>query len=504
MLISYQRKNMKKQKNFLPISALILSFILCAAVFFVGYTKFLGLETEIDANYPAFLNQFPQIFNFINIKTWLSGKYPTFPDKITEIFIGILYLIVNILYVLWLFQAQRNYSYKGLKFFDLVKLCFPFLALAFISYPLGNDIYLYLQYGLMALNNYNPFLLRAGGFSSELYEFIRWYQTSTYGPVSLAFFVISAAFVPVSKILAIYLFKGFCLAAHLLNGYLVFRLLKKYPYSEIVTLAYLCNPLILFEQVGSAHVDVFVCTTFLFLIFCFKYKHYLVGMLTIWLGFMAKTLPILWLPLGTAFLIQQRRWYSLILAVIGSLAIVGLLTITVLPTKEAWWSLLNPGVSDTLGPLADTMGSFHRILATYLRYWPNLTSQFKMDIIAKFKLFTYAIFGAYYLVTLIQIPLRRRYSEDNLGLDIGWVSLLLFVLATPWLMPWYASTLLPATALNIDDRRFALTSLAFSMSSASHYALLSTGVFHSWFVVGFPILILGLDLIIPRSQRYVV
>jgi alpha-1,6-mannosyltransferase len=157
------------------------------------------------------------------------------------------------------------------------------------------------------------------------------------------FFATSAAVAPFSKLLAIYLFKGFCLAAHLLNGYLIFRLLKKDAYTERVTLAYLCNPLILFEQVGSAHVDVFVCTTFLLLIFCFKYKGYLLGVLTVWLGFMAKTYRFM-ATFNCGFLIQQRRWLSLLLMVMTSLGIIGLLTVTVLPTPESWQSLLNPGV----------------------------------------------------------------------------------------------------------------------------------------------------------------
>ena len=482
MIIDDSTKSMKKQTTFLFISLVTLSFALSTSLFLLGYNKFLGIENRT------------------------SGDYPTFPynDLFTQIFIGSLYFLIHIVYIIWLFQPQRSLTNKDFKFYDLIKISSPFLLLAFISYPLGNDIYLYLHYGLMVIKGWNPFILRAGGVSSEFSDFLRWRQTSTYGPVSLLFFVISAAFVPISKLLAIYLFKGICLAAHLLNAYLVFRLLQKSPYLEKVTLAYLCNPLILFEQVGSAHVDVFVCTTFLLLIFCFKYKQYLLGILTLWLGFMAKTLPILWMPLAAAFLIRQRRWTSLVGAVILSLGIVALLTFTVLPTKEAWWSLLNPGVSDTLGPLSDTISSFHRIVATYLNEWTTLTKEFKLDILNKFKLSAYSVFGAFYLATLIQIPLRRRYSEVDLGLDIGWVSWILLVFSTPWLMPWYASILLPATALSFDERRFVLVSLAFCLSSTAFYFLIGTGVIQSWFVVGLPLLVFGLEMIRSRSKRYVV
>jgi alpha-1,6-mannosyltransferase len=102
------------------------------------------------------------------------------------------------------------------------------------------------------------------------------------------------------------------------------------------------------------------------------------------------------------------------------------------------------------------------------------------------------------------MQLQRRYSVANLGLDIGWVSLVLMLLATPWLMPWYASISLPVTALNIDDRRFLFASLAFCLSSTGYYMLLSTGIFQSWFMVGLPFLVLGLEMILPRSKRYVI
>ena len=478
MTIAYQTRKKKKQESLLVTSSLILSFILCIAVVVMGYTKFLAVETNT------------------------GGDYPTFPldatGQLLQMFIGTLYFAVNIIYIIWLFQPQRRYFYQPINFSDVLKLSFPFLLLGFIAFPLGNDIYLYLHYGSMGLHGLNPFIYRAGSFRSEFYEFLRWRQSSTYGPVSMAFFVTSAAVAPISKLLAIYLFKGFCLAAHLLNSYLIFRLLKKDSYTEKITLAYLCNPLILFEQVGSAHVDVFVCTTFLILTFCFKYRQYFLGILTVWLGFMAKTLPILWLPLVAAFLIQQRRWSSLALMVMISLGITGLLTVTVLPTPQSWQSLLNPGVDSY------TAASLHRILFTYLGYLPNISHHLKLDILSKFKLITLALFAVYYLLTLIQMQLKRRYSGVDLGLDIGWVSLVLMLLATPWLMPWYASILLPIAALNINDRRFLFASLAFCLSSTGYYMLLSTGIFQSWFMVGLPFLVLGLEMIMYRSKRYVI
>ena len=69
----------------------------------------------------------------------------------------------------------------------------------------------------------------------------------------------------------------------------------------------------------------------------------------------------------------------------------------------------------------------------------------------------------YYLVTLLKSFFRSNYSEINLVSDIGWITLSLLLFATPWLMPWYPSILLPIAALSINAPHFVLTSLTFAL-----------------------------------------
>jgi len=113
---------------------------------------------------------------------------------------GSQYLVLTVIYLTWLVRNEQKY--KGYEFLDILKSTWVFLAIAFIGYPLTQDIYLYLQYGLMAINGLNPYM-SAGDFASVLSPFIFWNQTSTYGPISQRFLIISAALVPVSPIFVV-------------------------------------------------------------------------------------------------------------------------------------------------------------------------------------------------------------------------------------------------------------------------------------------------------------
>jgi alpha-1,6-mannosyltransferase len=426
------------RNNKLAFLALIFSLIFCAQLTVMGFAKFNSVETYGAAA------------NFID-----------FPNHFTKIRINIPYLILNIIYLAWLLQncwTDNKYS----DFLVILKHAAIFLIIAFVSYPYSNDIYLYLQYGLMDLNGINPFINPAGNFTSNLSPFLHWSQTSTYGPISQLFFMIAAYTVPFSPVLGVYIFKVFCVFVHVINAYLIWRLLKSSYNRSQITMAYLINPFLLAEQVSGAHVDVFLSNALILLIGCMLRRHYVAVILMIWLGFLEKTLPIIWLPLALNFLVRKRRWKELAITAFLSLIIIIILSHTVLPTIQAWQSLLNPGVKGAVAR------SLHHLLKLLLNLLPNLTIQ-KQVILSVFTSITYLSFAVYYIWTLLQPYLKRRYSEANLILDIGWTTLILFLFATPWLMPWYPSVLLPITALITNSPLFVLTSLTFCISSSLIY-----------------------------------
>ena len=367
-------------------------------------------------------------------------------------------IFLSILYVLWL--SKSRFTSRSL--LENVKAAAPFLAIAFITYPLSSDVYLYLQYGYMAVEGINPYLNNSFDIASPLHPFIYWHQTSTYGPVSLLFFMVSALAVPISPLLGIYVFKLFCLIFHVLNAGLIWRYLAPVKNRSKITMAYLINPVLLISHIADAHVDVFLCTTIIVLIGCLYKRQAIGAVLAVFIGFLTKTLPIVWVPLVIGFLIKRRRWKALAIAIFICLLAVVLLSQTVFPTVAAWKSLVNPGVS---GQTARSIHHFINLFAVFftnanveiwdLQAWAALTT--------KVSRVTFICFAVYYLWVMLQPYFRRDYSELDLVADIGWITLLLLLIATPWFMPWYPSVLLPIAFLSVDAPGLLLTSLTLGL-----------------------------------------
>ncbi|MBE9185522.1 hypothetical protein IQ270_12625 [Microcoleus sp. LEGE 07076] len=425
-------KNYLKNQKILYAVALAASLIFCIAITSIGITKFYSV-LQGGENY----NDFPTS-GFSVIRLLINGSY----------------LIATVTYIIWLFNKKNTSS----TFTDICKYAIPFLALAFIAYPLSNDIYMYLHYGAMSLHKINPYLNKSDSFVSAVSPFVNWLQTSTYGPVSLFFFTLSALALPISPLLGVYIFKIICLLVHALNAYLIWRFLTNSEQRSLITTAYLLNPILLNEQITNAHIDVLLANTLIVLIGCIYYQRYVFAVLAIWVGFLVKTLPVIWMPLVFAFLCKQRRWKDLAASVLLSLLIIAAVTYTFLPTVSAWSSLSNPGVSGA------TARSFHHSLNIFLNFLPALTVETKNSLASFIKYFSYLSWIVYYGVTLIKSYLSPNDSEINLVSDIGWTTLTLFLFATPWLMPWYPSILLPIAALSINAPHFVLTSLTFCLS----------------------------------------
>ncbi|HAX77809.1 MAG TPA: hypothetical protein DCY88_18710 [Cyanobacteria bacterium UBA11372] len=396
--------------------------------------------------------------------------------------IGSQYLVLTVIYLIWLVRDKQKY--QGYDFLDILKSTWVFLAIAFIGYPFTQDIYLYLQYGLMAINGLNPYLSASGDFASVLSPFIFWNQTSTYGPISQIFFIISAAFVPVSPILGVYIFKFICLLFHLFNSYLIWREIRLNNYGIRIAIAYLLNPLLLFELVTEAHVDVFVCTTIILATTAIVKRKYVRGILAIWLGILSKTLPIILLPLFFTLLFKQKRWKILSSSIILSISIILALQYSILPSVESWKSLLNPGVGDLVS------GSLHDLLklivnSEYVEYlFPNFAINYQDNILTAFRYLTYFCFAAYYAWVVGKAYWNKNYSESNLVVDMGWVTLVLLLFATPWLMPWYPTILFPFIALNLHARWFCVTSFTFGVVLSCAFYTLGYGPLYGQILPG--------------------
>ncbi|MEP0917780.1 hypothetical protein NC981_13185 [Leptolyngbya sp. DQ-M1] len=358
------------------------------------------------------------------------------------------------LYLVWLIRFRSKTI--AANFAELLKPASLFLAVSWLSHPVTNDIYLYLQYGLMSLNGVNPYLTKARDFGSSLSNLVDWNYSSTYGAVSLLFFLIPAKLAEINLLLGVYGFKLICLVFHILNSYLIWRILETKAYRDKVTLAYLLSPVLLFEQVAEAHLDIFLCTVLIAIDQLLKTRRYLLALVATGIGFLTKTLPIIWIPLIGVFLIRQRRWQMIgKFLLISSIAVL-VLSFTLLPSIAAWKSLVNPAVEGLRA------GSWHSLLEIILMR-TSVPSSTQETILTSFHRFTIILFAIYYAITLYRIYRNRSILEERLMVEIGWVTLALFTVATPWYQPWYATVLLPIAALNLQAPIFAIASFAFSL-----------------------------------------
>ncbi|MBD2021904.1 hypothetical protein H6F43_17120 [Leptolyngbya sp. FACHB-36] len=226
-------------------------------------------------------------------------------------------------------------------------------------------------------------------------------------------------------------------------------------------MAYLINPILLNEYVANAHVDVFLCTTLIGLIGCLQHRRYVGAILAGVAGVLTKTLPLIWLPLVVGFLIKHRRWKALTIAAGITLLVIAGLSVTVLPTLDAWKSLLNPATAQT------TARSLHHVLYVSLRSLTPVSSATRETIVAMAARLSFYGFILYAGCIYLRLFFKRQYAENDLVMDMGWITLVLFLFATPWLMPWYPTVLLSIAVLAPNASRFALVSLTFCLSAGA-------------------------------------
>jgi alpha-1,6-mannosyltransferase len=426
-------------------------------------------------------------------------KFATFPDLRTQFAIGGAYLALSIVYLIWLAHLlSSSWLHTTWGFRSILLRTLPFWVLAFIAYPLGNDTYLYLHAGLMNLSGANPYLIRAAASVTQLSPYVDWGQTSAYGVVSQALFTFSALFVSISPISALYVFKLICLALHLFNGYLIWRWLP-IPERGRVTIAYLLHPVLLMEQVSSAHVDILVSTSLILFALSFANQKLWLAFAALGGGVLGKTLPIIWAPWVAVTLLRQGHWKQLLAMIAASGAIVMGLWLTVMPDFAAWKSILNPGVA---GQYQSSLMAIAKFALDLVRIFSPeqlgiIAQRSILDLLANVTLLGF--FG-FYSWQLWRSDRRSHNTPQILIEDMGWTTLVLMLFATAWLMPWYCSILITFAALIPQARLFGLTTLAFGLSSSAQYILGMNSSLKSLVSIGLPVLALVIGASMLRTQ----
>jgi alpha-1,6-mannosyltransferase len=400
---------------------------------------------------------------------------------------GVVYTLLIIIYLAWLLGEAKalrrsasseedpakasSRAFPGEGFSRLLWPISIFLLLAFLSPPCTSDTYLYLQYGAMNVAGVNPYTTRSWDFPSVLSHISSWNETCMYGPLSLASFSLAARFVPLGIASALYTHKLVALAFHVLNGFMIWRALAGSRYRNLATLAYLANPMLLLEHVVNARADVFISSCAIVMIGSICMGRDGCAGAAICGGILAKTLPVIWLPLYLAYLVRHRRWAGLLFITLLSIASVAALSATFLPSVAAWGSLLNPGTKWR------AMGSVHALFAEGLDLLhgllPEIIQRKQGAVLYRFTQATYGVYCVGYAVLLYRVLVGRLPSAFDLISYLGWATLVLLLFATPWYQPWYATNLLPFVFLNLRARFFAITASTYALSSTLAYYVFS-------------------------------
>lgn len=170
------------------------------------------------------------------------------------------------------------------------------------SYPfLSSDLFNYMFDAKIIIKYHsNPYAYRPLDFpTDEWLRFMRWiHRYSPYGPLWLGLSIIPATLGFGKFVLNLLTFKIFIAIFHLVNTYLIFKILIKInnKYSLIGTAFYSLNPILLLEGVANAHNDVVLATFLLLPIYFFVINKKVLAYLSLLAGALIKYIPILILP----------------------------------------------------------------------------------------------------------------------------------------------------------------------------------------------------------------
>ena len=287
------------EKGLLTFNAIVY---LIVAVFSYAY---------VDLNLT--ISQNPLFLKFVQSMQQLG--YYNRPTATMIYTLLIILLFSLFIFNLWLFHKSK----VGAKYLALSTIANTFILI--FAYPfLSSDLFNYLFDAKIILTYHaSPYTHRPLDFPNDDWiRFMRWiHRYSPYGPFWLGFSLIPAALGFGKFILNFLAFKIFIGIFHLVNTYLIFKILKKINPQKILlgTAFYALNPLFLIEGVANAHNDVVLATFILASIYFFVYKKAGLSYVALFAGTFVKYIPILNLPwlLSSTFIpkVTSHKWLIL-------------------------------------------------------------------------------------------------------------------------------------------------------------------------------------------------
>lgn len=356
--------------------------------------------------------------------------------------------LMSLCTVLWLFFSRRA-RWRG--WLPVVLCSALLLRLLFVgrSPELSDDLYRYVWDGLQLLSGHNPYAVApadvqvASAAEAALQPLINHPQLVTlYPPLAQGLFALAGGSVTGWKLLAVAFDFGNCL--------LLVALLRALQRPVLGVVLYAWQPLAIIESAASAHVDVTAVFFLLLALLLARNAQSLFltfSALSLAGAVLVKVLPVLVLPLFLIPLDTQRRIRFLLIFLIVSLVACLL-----------FWPELRNGLS-TLG--------------LYTRHWEFSGFLFR-QLREGFGSGDHArlLLGALLSAGLLWIGLRLR-SVPSWPAQVRCMAvlLLLFLLLTPTLHPWYALYL--CALLPLVDGALLAAGMALSWSVLLSYQVVA-------------------------------
>ena len=212
--------------------------------------------------------------------TFHVNPYQTYVtvNKIVYLTLTAIVLLIYGLAFWFIYRQPRNQdNRRSIVIIGLVTL---FAGLIFVITPamLSHDIFVYAGFGrLIVAHHASPYFVTLSKFQSDpITHLDDWSVTvSAYGPVWLDISAFIALFGNTDPAKFVILFRLLDLTCHLLNTYLIYKILQKMGCSSraiaLGTLLYAWNPLVLLESALGGHNDIAMMTFVLLGVFLFVY-----------------------------------------------------------------------------------------------------------------------------------------------------------------------------------------------------------------------------------------
>jgi alpha-1,6-mannosyltransferase len=365
-------------------------------------------------------------------------------------------LLTIVQYILYLYFLRYIFILKKSKPLKngqliLITICAVVCMGAYLYFPPrhSNDIYRYLWDGLLVKSDVNPYqyvpsewkLHDVQEANMPLYSLVDWRDKfSPYPPIAQYIFVIAHDVylqwgIPGAKVI-------FALPTILSAALLFFRFDKLSGNESAAAslgfsgkklyAAFILNPLLLLETIGSAHLDGWVIFFMLLGLYLYRQQKYIPSAIVWTLAIGTKVYPIIFVPFFVFDLLRRKKFREVS---VSAFLFVGLL-----------YFLYKPYISDSYFALTHyfTLPNEQEYNASFYRYMYLLLGDHTPNVY----ILATKICGIFFALLTIVLLFVKRYSYTLL-LSVG----ILYLLFLPIVFPWYSLFLLPFILFQVYEKK---------------------------------------------------